>query len=121
MLQFMSTSVYLSLMWSVPFPCLAPGSSCAILSWVGQLEVATFCPGSRGYLLGQGSMLLNGFPLEQLIAKGDGGSRVCSLLSLVSYPKDVHFASLTLAAKYYWPRRCAPQTKGITVTRTVAH
>jgi hypothetical protein len=33
-------------------------------------------------------------------AKANGGSRVCSLLSLVVYPKHVHFASLTLAAEY---------------------
>jgi hypothetical protein len=30
----------------------------------------------------------------------NGGSKVCSLLSLVLYPKGVHFASLTLAAEY---------------------
>jgi hypothetical protein len=30
----------------------------------------------------------------------NGGSKLCSLLSHVLYPKCVHFASLTLAAKY---------------------
>jgi hypothetical protein len=33
-------------------------------------------------------------------ASANGGSRVCSLLSLVLYPKRVHFASLMLSAKY---------------------
>jgi hypothetical protein len=34
----------------------------------------------------------------------NGGSRVCSLLSLVLYPKCVYFASLTLTAEYWGVR-----------------
>jgi hypothetical protein len=33
---------------------------------------------------------------------------VCSLLSLVLYPKRVHFASLTLVAKYWGPDGACP-------------
>jgi hypothetical protein len=43
--------------------------SYAILSLEGLIEVPVFCVGSRGYLLGQGSVLLNSCPLERLIAK----------------------------------------------------
>jgi hypothetical protein len=53
--------------------------------------------------------------------RGGGGPRVRSLLSLVSYPKHVHFTSLTLAANYWGPGRFTPQTKGITITHVVSH
>jgi hypothetical protein len=47
---------------------------------------------------------------------------VCNLLSLVSYPKRVHFTSLTLIAnKYWWPRRCIPLNKITTITKIVSH
>jgi hypothetical protein len=35
---------------------------------------------------------------------GGGGSRVCSLLSLVLYPKRVYFAFLMLTAEYWGVR-----------------
>jgi hypothetical protein len=74
--------------------------SCSILSQVGLLEVLAAYLGSLGYFLARGLLLLNGYSLERLMLMGGGGSRVCSLLSLVLYPKHVHFASLTLIAKY---------------------
>jgi hypothetical protein len=43
-------------------------------------------------------MLPNGCSSEKLML--NEGSRVCSLLSLVLYPKRVYFASLTLTAEY---------------------
>jgi hypothetical protein len=46
---------------------------------------------------------------------------VCNLLSLVPYPKRVHFTSLTLIAKYWWPRRCIPLNKITTITKIVSH
>jgi hypothetical protein len=70
---------------------------------VGLLEVPALFLGSRDYSLDQGSVLLNGYPLEQLVLRGRGGSRVHSLHSLIMYPKRVHFASLMLAANYWGP------------------
>jgi hypothetical protein len=46
----------------------------------------------------------------------NGGSRVCSLLSLIPYLKRVHFTSLTLAAKYWGSVRRMPLSKTITIT-----
>jgi hypothetical protein len=63
-------------------------------------------------------MLLNGRSLEQL---GLGGSKVCSILSLVMYPKHVHFASLTLMAKYWGPERWAPLNNGIIIAQKVLY
>jgi hypothetical protein len=82
----------------VLFPCLPFGLSCAILSLAGLLEVPATYLGSLGYFLAQDLVLLNGCPLEKPMLMG--GSRVCSLLSLVPYPQHVHFASLMLAAEY---------------------
>jgi hypothetical protein len=59
--------------------------------------------------------LLNGCPLEKLMLMG-WGSGVYNLLSLVPSPKCVHFASLMLAAKCCWFRRCIPLNKAITIT-----
>jgi hypothetical protein len=73
--------MYLSLMWSVTFPCLTTSLSSAILSRLGLLEVPTTYLGSLGYFFSR-------------------GSRLCSLLSLVPYPKHVHFAFLTLPYEY---------------------
>jgi hypothetical protein len=72
--------------------------SCAILSQTGLLEVIASYLGSFGYFLAQGHVLSNGYASEKLMLMGE--SRVRNLLSLVSYPKCVHFASLTLPAKY---------------------
>jgi hypothetical protein len=54
--------------------------------------------GSFGYFLAQGPLLLNGCPSKKLML--NEGSRVCSLLRLVMYPKRVYFASLTLTTEY---------------------
>jgi hypothetical protein len=44
-----------------------------------------------------------------------GGSKVCSLLSLVSYPKRVQFTSLTLAAEYWGSGPHMPLNKVIII------
>jgi hypothetical protein len=46
---------------------------------------------------------------------------VCSMLSLVLYPKRVHYASLTLAAKYWGSGRRMPLSKTITIIWIVSH
>jgi hypothetical protein len=58
--------------------------------------------GSLSYFLARGPVLSNGCYLEKLML--NGGSRVCSLLSLVLYPKHVYFASLTLIVEYWGSR-----------------
>jgi hypothetical protein len=40
---------------------------------------------------------------------------VHNLLSVVLYPKHVHFASMMLLASYWRPRRRAPLTKGLII------
>jgi hypothetical protein len=55
--------------------------------------------GSLGYFLAQGLVLLDGCSSEKPMLMGGGGN-VCILLSLVPYPKRVHFTSLTLATEY---------------------
>jgi hypothetical protein len=67
----------------------------------GLVEVPATYLGSIGYFLAQGPVLLNGCSSKKLMLMG--GSIVCSLLSLVPYPKYVHFASLTLTAEYWGP------------------
>jgi hypothetical protein len=88
-------------MWSVAFLCLAYSSSFAILSQVCLLEVPATYLKSLGYFLARGLVLLNDCSLEKLMLYG--GSRVCSLLSLIMYPKRVYFVSLMLIAKYWGP------------------
>jgi hypothetical protein len=44
------------------------------------------------------------------------GSRVYNQLSLIPYPKHVHFAFLTLTVKYWGSRRHMPLNKTIIVT-----
>jgi hypothetical protein len=95
------------------FPCLAFSLSSAILSQAGLLEVPTTYLGSLGYFLAQGLLLLNGYSSKRLMLMG---SRVCSLLSLVPYPKRVRFASLMLTAKYWVSGRHIPLNKTITIT-----
>jgi hypothetical protein len=46
----------------------------------------------------------------------NGGSRVCTPLSLVLYPKHVYFASLTLIAEYWESGQCMLLNKAITIT-----
>jgi hypothetical protein len=84
-------------MWSVAFLCLVSNSSCAILSQAGLLEVPATYLRSLGYFLARGPVLLDDCSSEKLML--NGGSRVCSLLSLVLYHKHVYFASLTAE---YW-------------------
>jgi hypothetical protein len=79
--------------------CPASSSSCTILSQAGLLEVPATNLSSIGYFLTWGPVLLNGCSSEKLML--NGGSRVCSLLSLVLYLKCVYFTSLTLIAKYW--------------------
>jgi hypothetical protein len=86
--------------------CPASSSSCAILSQPGLLEVPATNLGSVGYFLAWGPVLPNGCSLEKLML--NGGSRVCSLLSLVLYPKRACFASLTLIAEYWGPEGVCP-------------
>jgi hypothetical protein len=49
------------------------------------------------------------------------GSKVCSLLSLVPYPKRVYFASLTLATEYWGSGWHMPPDKTITITKIASH
>jgi hypothetical protein len=70
--------------------------------------------GSLGYFLARGPELSNDCSSEKLMLYG--GSRVCSLLRLVLYPKRVYFASLTLMIEYWGSRRCMPLNKAITIT-----
>jgi hypothetical protein len=65
--------------------------------------------GSLGYFLALGPMLLDGCSSEKPMLMG--GSKVCSLLSLVLYPKRVHFASLTLDARYWGSGWNMPRTR----------
>jgi hypothetical protein len=46
----------------------------------------------------------------------NGGSRVCSLLSLILYPKRVYFASPTLTVEYWGSEHRMPLNKAITIT-----
>jgi hypothetical protein len=46
-------------------------------------------------------VLLDGYFSEKPMRMGGGGSKLCSLLSLILYPKHVHFTSLMLAAEYW--------------------
>jgi hypothetical protein len=93
-------------MWSVVFLCLASSLSCAIQSQAGLLVVPVTYLGSLGYYIARGPVLLNGSSLEKLMLYE--GSRVCSLLSLVMYPKRVYFASLTLTTEYWCPDGTCP-------------
>jgi hypothetical protein len=62
--------------------------------------------GSLGYFLTRGPVLPNGCSLEKLMLHG--GSRACSLLCLIRYPKRVYFASLMLTAEYRGPDCTCP-------------
>jgi hypothetical protein len=99
--------------------CAASSSSCAILLQAGLLEVPVTNLGSLCYFLAWGSVLPNGCSSEKIML--NGGSKVCSLLSLVLYPKRVYFASLMLTAEYWGSRRCMPLKKVITITYIVSH
>jgi hypothetical protein len=85
--NFMSLFAYLSLMWSVTF-------------FISHLwfKLCKSC----------------GHSSEKLML--NGGFRVCSLLSLVLYPKRVYFTSLTLTAEYWGSGRHIPLNKTITIT-----
>jgi phosphate starvation-inducible membrane PsiE len=96
------------------FFCLASSSSCAIQSYTDLHEVLAIYLGSLGYFLAQDPMLLNGCSSEKLMLNGE--SRVCSVLSLILYPKRVYFTSQTLIAEYWRSRRHMPLNKAITIT-----
>jgi hypothetical protein len=81
---------------------------------VSLLEVTLTYLESLGYFLARDPVLSNGCSLQKLLL--NGGSRVCSLLSLVLYPKYVYFASLTLTAKYWGSGWRMPLNKTITIT-----
>jgi hypothetical protein len=66
--------------------------------WSGLLKVHVTNMGSLGYILAWGQVLLYGCSKKKLML--NEGFRVCSLLSLILYPKRVYFAYLTLTAKY---------------------
>jgi hypothetical protein len=88
--SFVSIFVYLSLMWSVTFPCLTFSLSCAILSQSGLLEVPVTYLRSFGYFLARGLVLLHGCTSEKLMLMGD--------------PECAgYLASLTLPAEYWGP------------------
>jgi hypothetical protein len=86
--------------------CPTSSSSCVILSQVGLLEVLATNLGSLGYFLAWGPVLLHGCYSEKLML--NGRFRVCSLLSLILYPKHVYFVSLTLIAEYWSPDSTCP-------------
>jgi hypothetical protein len=73
---------------------------------VGLLEVLETNLRSLGYFLAWGPMLPNDSSSKKLML--NGGSRVCSLLSLVLYPKRVYFASLMLTVEYWGPDGACP-------------
>jgi hypothetical protein len=77
--------------------------------------------GSLGYFFTRGLQLLNGWPAERLMLNGGGGSRVYDQLSLVLYPKHVHFASLMLTTKYWGFGQKMPLRKTITITWISTH
>jgi hypothetical protein len=82
------------------------------VSQAGLLEVPATYLGSLGYFLARSLVLPNGCSSKKLML--NGRSRVCSLLSLVLYPKRVYFASLTLTVEYWGSGQRMP--KAITIT-----
>jgi hypothetical protein len=96
--------------------CPASRFSCAILSPTGLLELHATNLGSLSYFLACGLVLPNRCSSKKLILNGE--FRVCSLLSLVLYPKCVYFASLTLTltAEYWGTDGACPLNKAITIT-----
>jgi hypothetical protein len=80
------------------FLCPASCPSCATLSRAGLLEVPASYLGHLVIFL-LGSRVAEWLPLGK--ANANGGSKVCSLLSLVPYPKRVHFAFLKLSTEYW--------------------
>jgi hypothetical protein len=95
MLQFyVYFCIFLTLMWSVAFLCLTS----VTLSQADLLEVPESYLGSLGYFPTRGPVLPDGHPLAMLLLMG--GSDMCSLLSLVLYPKHAHSTSRTLTADY---------------------
>jgi hypothetical protein len=99
--------------------CLASSSSCAILLQAGLLEVLATNMGFLGYFLAWGPVPPNGCSSKKLML--NEGSRVCSLLRLVLYPKRVYFTSLTLTVEYGGSERCMPLNRAITITYIVSH
>jgi hypothetical protein len=92
---------FLTLMWYVGFHCFATCPSCATLSQVGLFELPVTYMGFIGHFFCLGSRVAKWPPLRKSIA--NGGSGMCSLLSLILYPKHAHSTSLTLSADYWGP------------------
>jgi hypothetical protein len=94
--------------------CPVSSLSCAILSQAGLLEVpATYLGSLVIFLLGVRCCRMT-VPQKKLMLHG--GFIVCSLLSLVLYPKHVYFAFLTLMTEYWRSGRRMPLNKAITIT-----
>jgi hypothetical protein len=74
--------------------------------------------GLLDYFLAQGLVLPDECSSKKLML--NGGSRMCSLLSLTLYPKRVYFASLTLIAEYWGFGRRMPLNKAIIITYIVS-
>jgi hypothetical protein len=74
MLQFdVCLCIFLTLIWSVAFQCLASCPSYATLSQAGLLEVPVTYPGSLGYFPAWGPVLSDDHPSERLLLTGGGG------------------------------------------------
>jgi hypothetical protein len=96
---------FLTLMWSIAFLCLASCSSYATLSQVGLFKVPLTYLGSLGYFHAWGPVFARWPPLRKAIINRGGGFDMCSLLSLVMYPKHAHSTSLMQPGDY-WGLRC---------------
>jgi hypothetical protein len=98
-LQFYMCFLYIfTIMWSIAFSLscflfelcnLVAGGPCLRYLHPTWITWLFFYPGSRA---------AEWLPLEKTNA--NGGSKVCSLLSLVPYPKRVQFASLKMSSEF---------------------
>jgi hypothetical protein len=84
------------------------------MSQVGLLEVPVTYLGSLGYFPAWGPVLTDGRPSERQLLTG-GGSDMCSLPSLVLYPKHAHSTSQTLPTDYWGPKCRTPLNRSITI------
>jgi hypothetical protein len=100
-------------MWSIAFFCFTSCLNCATLLQVGLFEVPVTYLGSHGYFPAWGPVLPDRRPSEKLLLMG--GSGMCSLLSLVLYPKRAHSTSRTLPIDYWGPRCRTALNRSITI------
>jgi hypothetical protein len=115
----MSVLHILILKWSVAFSLSRFLFELCNLVIGGLFEVPVTYLGSLSFFLFWGPVLPNGRSSKRLLLIG--GSGVCSLLSLVLYPKCAHSASQTLPANYLGFKRCTPLSRPITITWIVSH